>query len=148
MLCLVCSNSDESVEFPTVKDFIEHEKTGHVSRPVKPLPLPIKEVKPSLTEQRAGMKDKPAEGATPVPPTVPEKPVEVPPLRLEYKWIGRHKDCNTEVKTIQVDLGKKAMVIAYCINCDRKLEQEEVIPIKEQIAEETFEVKLKGKKTS
>lgn len=134
-MCVVCTNGDDVVEFPSVAEYIAHEKGGHVTRPVKVLP-PSVDRGPSATEMAAAL---PADEASPAAPSQPQKAEEnvesmqVAPLKLEYKWTGICKVCLTEVKTIIVDIDAKVMVVAYCIPCDKKLEQETVIPIEQQI---------------
>ena len=116
MICVQCSTDEDTIEFDSVKDFLEHEKGGHRSRPAKVLP-PAEPVTPSATEKK---EEKP-------------KPVEEKrnpqPLRLIYHWVGECPMCLTEAKTIEVELDKTNMEIAYCLHCDKKLTQKEVPPI-------------------
>jgi len=127
MMCIFCSGEQGTVEFPTVADFIEHEKGGHVSRPVKVLPPSVAKG-PSKTEAAAEEKK--------VQPQKAEEIVTdplIPPLKLQYKWAGICKDCKNEVKTIEVDLGNEGMIIGYCIPCDKQLVSKKVVSIKQQL---------------
>ena len=142
-LCPVCSTSDDSVEFPTVRQLVEHQQGGHRSRPAKVL-KPSRPVRPSLTELAQAKGEDAVRVIKSEHGEVIEKPkganiVIIKPLELQYKWVGMHKTCNMEVKTITVDLGEKAMIIAYCVNCDEKLEQREVVPIERQRMNRLFE---------
>lgn len=136
-LCLRCSGREESVEFATIRELVEHERGGHRTRPPKKELPPAKPVTPSATEL-AAMKEKlEQQPKLEVPIGIQAQTVvnssAIKPLELQYKWVGIHKDCNMEVKTIEVDLEDKVAIIAYCVNCDQKLQQEKVIPISQQI---------------
>lgn len=125
MICITCSTSEDSVEFPSVADYVAHTRTGHRSRPEKILP-PSKPVTPSATE----LKDMENVTKAPVSPVTEQKGTEtllvVKPLQLQYKWTGVHKTCNSEIKTIEIPLGSKVVVVAYCLHCDLHVEQREV----------------------
>lgn len=144
-MCLGCTTPEDEISFDTLKELKVHEMTGH-PRPERELP-PSPPVTPSKTELA---------GTTGNVPTVVEAPppvdVQAPlmPLRLQYKWEGQCEKCRENVKTIEVDLGEKNMIIAYCPRDDTKWEQEMVIPIKEQIGEredeDEFQARMLGKK--
>ncbi len=115
--------------------------TGH-PRPVKVLPKDPRGDHPSATELKAKKEEVKVE-------PIPVVPVVVPlvPLTLKYQYVGQCPICRGDVKSIEVELGKKNLMIAYCIRDDKKLLQTEVIPIKEQFVDDTFEKQLKpGKK--
>ena len=119
ILCVRCSTEEDEVSFPSLKDLKEHEAGGHKSRPEKKLP-PSPPAAPSATEKEAP-KGEVAEYQGPL--------LVVKPLVLTYKWDGSCPACNTEVKTIEVDLGEKWVVVAFCIACNKKLKQQEVLPL-------------------
>lgn len=143
-LCVQCSTSDDSVEFNSVQELKAHENGGHRNRPKKELP-PSPPVVPSATEKKTTALGEVVEYEKTPPIVIHNKP-----LMLIYKWIGSCPVCNTEVKTIEVELGEKNIEIAFCIHCDEKILQQEVIPLpkKEIISfsrkEETIE-KRKGR---
>mgnify|MGYP001585447747 CR=1 FL=1 len=128
-ICPNCSTSDDPVEFPTVRELVEHTQGGHLTRPEKKVSLPKKPLRPSATELQERQKtvqssvtgDAMASGSTPAPVNKP--------LRLEYKWTGVHAVCNTEPKTIEIRMSKSVIVVAYCIGCDRELDQMDVPPL-------------------
>lgn len=125
VICIKCSAGQDTVEFDSVKELVAHEKAGHVSRPKRGLP-PSPPTTPSATELKA--LGKVPKGVTAQVLEREEKPVQKP-LELQYRWLGIHSVCNTEVKTIAVDIGEKQTVIAYCVPCDLKLGQQTVLPI-------------------
>ena len=125
VVCIQCTTSEESVEFDSLADLVHHQRGGHISRPPKPTPPPVEPVKPSATELKA-MRDK-GDVTPPAGLTLPTQPVVVKPLELKYKWEGVHPACNTEVRTIEVNLGAEYIaVVAFCFNCNEKLGQLEV----------------------
>lgn len=120
ILCVRCSTEEDEVSFPSLKDLKEHEQGGHKSRIKKELP-PSPPVEPSATEKEA------PKGAVVEYEGTP--PMIVKPLVLTYRWDGSCPVCNTEVKTIDVDLGEEWVVVAFCIACNKKLKQQEVLPL-------------------
>ena len=125
-LCVRCSTSEDEVSFDTVKELKEHESGGHRTKPKKELP-PSPPLTLSATEK---IKEEDLK-ATPEKLIMPESIAQelVKPLLLAYKWIGACPTCRTEVKTIEVELGEKNIIIGWCVHCDRKLKQQEVVPI-------------------
>lgn len=127
VVCTQCTTSEESIEFDSLADFVSHQRGGHISRPPKPTPPPVKPVTPSATELKA-MKEKaqynvPIEGQTQL---IPEDPPPLKPLNLEYRWTGQHK-CGTEPRTIEVNLGnEKLAIVAFCFGCNETIGQLEV----------------------
>ena len=128
-ICPNCSTSDDPVEFPTVRELVEHTQGGHLTRPEKKVSLPKKPLRPSATELQERQKtvqssvtgDAMASGSTPAPVNKP--------LRLEYRWTGVHMVCNTEPKTIEIRINKvskNVVVVAYCIPCNMELDQMDV----------------------
>jgi hypothetical protein len=134
MLCVACTVGDDVVEFPSVAEYIAHEKGGHISRPKKDLP-PSPPVTPSATELKAMAEQvqtaPPSQGGSLEHGTNPSPSIK--PLYITYRWIGVHPPCNTEVKTIEVDVDDKSLLVAYCMHCDLKLEQARLIPVKAQL---------------
>ena len=134
------------MNFLTLKELADHQRGGHKSRIAKALP----DSKPkglSKTEQQLlaegkplpALRDtgKPAE--LPVPPVPPASqlqepvvPEKIPPLELQYKWVGRHEACRTEPRTISIKVGGKNVIIAFCVSCNLELGQMEVIPLDKQ----------------
>lgn len=146
-ICMECSVGDNIVEFPTMRELVAHKNSGHrIPPPVKELP-PSQPKGPSATEKTVVPEIKKSDVASEVVHSS-----EKVPLELVYKWQGRHNVCNSEVKTITVDLGKTHAIIAYCLNCDRNIMQRMVIPIAKQpkqqldLAQPTFEQPLLNKK--
>lgn len=143
-LCISCTVGDEEVDFPTVKELIEHQKGGHQTRPKKELP-PSKPVTPSATELKA-MEEKLAN-----PKNVPIKYESISvvsakqiPLELKYVWTGVHALCGSEPKTIEVDLSEERVaVLAFCFSCNEKLSQQEVLKISSQQVDKQFPIKKK-----
>lgn len=132
MICISCSTSDDSVEFPTIADLVAHTKGGHVSRPEKVLP-PSRPVTPSATE----LKDMKEATKSPISPVKDEKGMDVlpviKPLELQYKWTGIHAPCNSEPKTLEISMGDHTfMMVAYCIPCDVKITEMRVAGLNSQ----------------
>lgn len=127
VVCIQCTTSEDEVAFNTLAELVAHEKGGHQNRPKKELP-PSPPVTPSATE----LKEMKAKGETIVPQAgqtqlIPEKAEPIKPLELQYRWSGVHAQCNTEPRTIEVNLGdNKIAVVAFCFNCNQKLGQLEV----------------------
>lgn len=124
-VCIGCSTPDESVEFDTIPQLLEHTRGGHVSRAKKELPPPRKPVKPSATELAAAKETK---VTTALSGQLTEHSkdttvVTVKPLELHYRWIGTHSSCGTEPKTIEAKVGTDVIVVAYCIGCDMQLKE-------------------------
>lgn len=149
MLCIQCTSGDNVVEFPSVADFVAHTQGGHVSRPKKVAPPPAKPVEPSATELKA--QQEALEKASNAPTTQQGLPSSTPvalpvkPLVLEYKWVGVHAICNSEVRTIGVEVNDKDMaVVAFCFNCNEQLAQQTVVKIPQ--LEEKKEVASRSKK--
>ena len=133
VLCMACSTGDDTVEFASVTELVAHEKGGHANLPKKELP-PSPPVTPSATEIKA-MEGK---GQTVVPATgqtqlIPENPPPIKPLELEYRWTGQCKACNSEPRTILITLEDKQVCVAFCVNCNKELSQQPVVPIAKQI---------------
>lgn len=134
-LCLICTTSEDEVDFPTVRELVEHQKGGHKTRPKKELPPPVKPVTPSATELKA-MQEKGEQDllkAGLIKPDKQTQPIIQKPLELQYKWSGVHAGCNTEVKTIEVIVGEALVVVAFCSACNVQLNQQTVIPIEKQL---------------
>lgn len=150
-LCPNCSTGDESVEFESVRDLVAHMKSGHMTRPEKKLRPNPKPVTLSTTELRALEETK--QNTPQVTTTSVASPASaalvVKPLELQYRWIGVHAACNSEPKTIEVDLADTTIVVAFCMNCNEKLMQREVPKLTKQKIKEpddTLEKVFKGKK--
>lgn len=121
-ICMQCSQGGDTVEFPSMREMLAHQAGGHVTRPIKVLPpSPIKG--PSATELKEVAEKVKTE------PVKKEKPAIVKPLELQYKWVGLHSSCNTEPKTVTIDLGEKWMIVAFCLSCDMQVQQLEVFPL-------------------
>ena len=115
---MACTIGDIEVCFPTVKEFIAHEQSGHKIMPkVEATPPPTIAKTP----------DNPPTGTG-----VPEKK----PIILEYRYKGTH-DCGNEVDTLGIEVGDSFYVIAYCNNCRVKVTDQRVIPIIKQNVEFT-----------
>lgn len=126
-----CSNSEDSVEFDTIAELVQHEKGGHQSRPKKELPL-SKPVEPSATELKAMEEAKKLGEIIEYDKESP--PIIIKPLELQYKWTGIHAPCNTEPRTIEVGIGDfMVAVVAFCFNCNEKLGQLEVPEIETKL---------------
>lgn len=144
MLCTVCSTEENVVEFPHIKAFIDHERSGHKTRPPKKKQQPPKNY-PSATEMKA-IKEKgqipgrfsvALEKSAPAPPPPPIKII-----KLKYAFEGECPDCRTPIKTLKVSFESKDAIIGFCINCNKELLKQFVIPINKQ-----FPAKEKKKKT-
>lgn len=145
-MCIACSGSEDEVAFWTAKDLFVHEKSGHTTKGVFVELPPAVPVTLSATEQSA-------QGIVSVTATEQQLPemVKVEPklLELTYRWLGVHKLCNTEPKTIVVELGDKWIITAYCLNCDQTIAQQEVAALpkkKEEKPNNSFEENVKPKK--
>lgn len=117
-LCMQCTTEENEVSFPSVKEFIEHEKSGHKIMPKVEAPTV------SNTPKSA---DNP-KSSTPVS--------EKKPIILQYKFEGIH-DCGNEVDTLGIEVENSFYVIAYCNNCRVKIIDQRVIPIERQNVEFT-----------
>lgn len=147
MLCIACTVGDDIVEFPTVADYVTHTKGGHISRPVKTPPPPTKPPSLSATELKAQQEGTQKVTELPTSPVTDDTPL-VKPLLLTYKWTGVHQPCNTEPKTIALDLAEGQVgIIAYCFHCDKKLAQLNV-PILPQLTSQKMLIPKTSKKRS
>lgn len=119
--CVRCSNEDGELQFDSVRELFEHEKSGHTI-----MPKMKEETKPQTKTE-----------TPPVAAVVPNKIPEIPkrPIGLFYKYEGACEDCGREVDTIEVGLGAHLMMIAYCPNCKKQYSQTKVLPIKSQFEE-------------
>lgn len=140
VVCIACTIGDDVVELPNMLELKKHEMLGH-PRPEKILPVDPRGDHPSATELKA-QKEKPTKPQVDKP-TEEVKPI---PLSLQYQWTGQCEKCRDTVKTIEVEVGSKLIVIAYCVRDNVKLAQEEVLPINKQKTEDTFENRIKSKK--
>ena len=110
---MVCTVGEIEVSFPTVKEYIAHEKSGHQIMPKVEAPKPIEAPKTP---------DSPP-SSTPVP--------KKEPIILEYRYKGTH-DCGNDVDTILMEVGDSTYVLAYCNSCRVKVTDQRVIPIEKQ----------------
>ena len=127
MICMQCTVGNDVVEFPMISDYLEHTKGGHVSRPKKILP-PSKPVTPSATELKAMQEGSQKVIESAKRPLKEEKRLLVP-IYLEYHFTGQCPQCFTDVRTIKIEVGKKWIMNAICVNCNRTLYQASVAPI-------------------
>jgi len=130
-LCISCTTEENEVAFDTVKEYMEHQKGGHILPPKteKSVQSPVKsEIKAS------------------------EKPIEQPkPKReivLKYSFVGDCTNCsNTNLDTIEIIVNpEKNICVAFCKSCNSQLLQKEVIPIKQQREREVIENGKESKK--
>lgn len=117
-LCISCTTEENEVSFPTVKEYVEHEKSGH-------------KIMPKIKETEAITPTKSVDN----PPSVPEQPKKEP-IILKYKYEGTH-DCGHTLDTIQISVGEKAMCVAYCSSCKIQVTSQLVIPLDKQTPEFT-----------
>lgn len=162
--CLACNLSlpekDYMKHMETVhggarqQDAISQKKAIEQNTPVDNLPAGVKpEDLPdqSFLETLAEMQKAEQEARKPQPE--PQKPVVEHPvasqtpstpkvLTLRYKYEGKH-DCGNEVKTIMIATGLLPVwhAIAYCINCDKNVNQLTVEPIPTFPYDENHKVK-------
>lgn len=113
-ICMQCTTEENEVSFPTVKEFIEHKKSGHTIMPKVETAKPI-EVAESVN----------------TPPQTPAQ-LKKEPIILVYKFLGNCDICNNPVDTIKVELGEKDMMIAYCAADKKQWTSQKVIPIIQQ----------------
>ena len=113
-----CTTNENEVSFPTVKEYVEHEKSGHKTMP---------KVEASKVPDVVKTPDNPPSG-TPVPGKKP--------IILEYRYKGTH-DCENEVDTLGIEVGDSFYVIAYCNTCRIKVTDQRVIPLEKQIIDFT-----------
>lgn len=134
MLCIACTVGDDIVEFPTVADYVAHTKGGHISRPVKVVPPPVKPPSLSATELKAQQ-----EGTQKVTESSQTRETEAKttplPLVLEYTYKGQCSLCMSEPRTIMVSVGDKTVAVCFCTNCNKELKQQQVIAIEKQFAQ-------------
>ena len=147
VVCIACSTRDESVEFPNMMELKKHEMLGHTTRWEKPLPVDPRGDHPSATELKKE-RDKPRTEDKHKPDKPDNQTRQSEPLHLEYKYEGECPQCHDKVKTIEVDVGEHSLIVAYCVRDDKKLLQQTVIPIANQLLakEDTFERKIKQKR--
>jgi hypothetical protein len=147
-VCLQCTIGDDVVEFPNMLALKAHEMTGHQTRPDKVLPVDPRGDHPSATELKAGKVPVKKPDTLPPPPVDPEQPPK--PLKLQYAWTGQCPTCRDSVKTIEIEMGGHNVIVAYCVRCDKKLLQQQVIPITSQGVKmqmgKTFEEGVRGRK--
>ena len=122
----------EHGNFASKEAFAEHMAKQHpdivtnqkiVIKPISPIPPP---------------QNLPPPPTTPLPPApVLETKTQALPLILEYRYKGSCPKCNTPVSTIYFsDFLGKAVVTAYCKNCDEALEKKVVKPLNTIIKKE------------
>lgn len=110
-LCILCTTEENEVSFPTIKEFIEHEKSGHTIMPkIEAVTVP----NPPKTANK--------------PQPIPEQPKKEP-IILEYRFKGTCEICNGGLDTIKVEMGDKDTMIAYCPSCRKQWTSQIVIPI-------------------
>lgn len=64
------------------------------------------------------------------PQTQPVDTVASTPLKLEYVYKGKCPVCSaTQVRTIELDVAKKHFCVAYCNQCQRQIEEKEVVKL-------------------
>lgn len=144
IICLACTTPDDEISFLTLKDLKVHEMTGH-PRPPKELPKDPRPPSLSATEIKE-LEAKGQQVSVITKPTMIEAPKTewIPPV-LKYKWEGKCKKCNAELRTIEIDLNEdEVVVVAFCFNCNEKTTQRNVGKIYRP--DNTFEKKLRGKK--
>ena len=146
-MCIACSGSEDEVAFWTAKDLFVHEKSGHTTKGVVVELPPAVPVTPSATEQDPSLGTVPKTATEQQPAAVSEPK----PLELTYKWIGAHKVCNSEPRTLVMEIGNGDMwAIAYCANCDMKIAEHKVEPLFSAVyktpKDNTFEKNVKPKK--
>lgn len=132
-LCIPCSSSEDTVEFPTVADYVAHVRGNHKTRPEKVLPPPVKPPSLSATELKA-LSEASQKGVQSVVSPVKEEKAVPLPLVLEYTYGGQCPACMSEPRTIMVSVGDKSVCVAFCTNCNKELKQQEVISIEKQFA--------------
>lgn len=104
---------------------LTHEPTAEeITKKKGPLPFDrprLSDVIGQITPQAA---------STDVPsPQVDAKPL---PIELNYKYSGQCPTCHSQVTTIEVGLEEKNAVTAFCVPCNKTLQQKLVVPISKQ----------------
>jgi hypothetical protein len=130
LMCMFCTIGDDVVEFPNMMELKKHEMMGHTTRWERDLPVDPRGEHPSATElkeKKNTQADKAPVATAPQPE--PEHSLPLLPMKLKYKWEGQCPNCRDDVKTIEVEVGEHSLIIAYCVRCDNKLQQQKVIPI-------------------
>lgn len=125
-ICLQCSGESTLMEFPTVKILNEHIKSGHKTKPEGWTPR-----KKRITLEQANAKrSKNVKKTSPTASSGEKKPPKKPtPILLAYKYSGTCPDCDNELDTISVSVGKKDSVIAYCAVCKKQHKETKVVPL-------------------
>lgn len=122
-ICIQCTTSEKELVFATVKELVEHQRSGHriipkiVETPLKNETEKPPEVPKTVDKKEDGLVDQPKK--------------EVKPIILKYKYEGTH-DCGNGLDTIEVSVGEKAHMVAYCPVCKVQITSQEVIPIEKQ----------------
>lgn len=132
-ICIRCSNSEHTIEFATIKEYIEHEKSGHQIMP-KVTQIVANEIK----------EEKKKENPPVVQPLSPSEPIK--PIELSYKFTGQCPNCKNDVRTIEVYAGTMLICTAYCNSCDKTLKQQEVLPLPHRKQDETINIGVPIKK--
>jgi hypothetical protein len=78
--------------------------------------------------------------------TVPIPTKTVEPIKLTYAYVGNCPHCRSTVKTLEMDVGKSHVAVAYCTNCDKQLESQNVkrLEVKENAKRARKETKEGG----
>jgi len=107
-------------EFVTLQELVNHQKD----------PLAVHGLgKSDLLTTRASVADGFPREIISVPAATKREAI---PIQLEYKFIGECVTCYQPVLTIEIELPDKNALTAFCVNCNKKLSQKLVTPIKDQ----------------
>lgn len=133
----------------TMDTFREHMKATHVARRLEENQLP-----PSKQAEV----DKARQTRAVVPPApIVERPVKlepevkrpepvVPPaipITLEYIYKGQCPVCRSAPKTIMVSVKSDTVALAWCMSCDKKIAEQNVIPLDKQALKMMLEMNEK-----
>lgn len=107
-ICDLCKGT--TVEFPSMRELIEHRNKVHVGGVPK---VVKKEEEEELFEEEK-----------------PQKEVVIAPIELRYKFDGSCPHCGRFVDTIEVAIQAGWIAaIAYCPLCHKQLKTQKVLPI-------------------